>query len=153
MDFCEIFVKYLYESRKRIKYSISFWMFSNWFFFVIFVYQIIILTIDYLSFPHSVKLDIIDEKQVLPAITICSKSYLSTLSINTYFNITDEVSKQEKYHLYENNFTEIFNEFSVDKKLELSISAKNLFNFSAKLHDSKNLERKLLSDCEKYIRK
>jgi hypothetical protein len=122
--------------------------------FVIFVHQIILLTIDYLSFSHSVKLDIIDEKQVLPAITICSKNYFTKESLITYFNITDEVSKQKKQKntlFYKEYLIKILNEFSADK-LSLTISTKNLFNCSAKLHDSKNLERKLLSDCEQYTK-
>jgi hypothetical protein len=147
----KIIVKYLYENRTSIKYSVL-----NVFkliCFIIFVYQIILLTIDYLSFSHSVKLDIIDEKQVLPAITICSENYFSKESINTYFNITDEVSKQEKQNntLFYKKYLKILSEFSADK-LSLTISAKNLFNCSAKLHDFKTLQRKLLSDCEQYMK-
>jgi hypothetical protein len=62
--------KYLYENRKSIKYPIL-----NVFkliCFIIFVNWIILLAIDYLSFSHRVKLDIIDDKQVLSAITISS---------------------------------------------------------------------------------
>jgi hypothetical protein len=100
---------------------------------------------------HSVKLDIIDGKQVLPAITICSKYYFTKESINTYFNITDEVSKPYEHNFYEKHIKKIFNEFSADK-LSLTISAKNLFNCSAKLHDFKNVKRILLSDCEQYTK-
>jgi len=145
----KIFVKYLYENIKSIKYPVL-----NVFkliCLIIFVYQIILLTIDYLSFPHSVKLDIIDNKQVLPAITICSKDYFTKESINTYFNITDEVSKKEKNYFYKKYLKKIFNEFSSDK-LSLTILAKNLFNCSAKFHDFKNVKRILLSDCEQYTK-
>ncbi len=145
----KIFVKYLYENRKSIKYPV-FNVFKL-ICFIIFVYQIILLTIDYLSFSHSVKLDIIDGKQVLPAITICSKYYFTKESINIYFNITDEVSKQEKYDFYKKYLRKILNEFSADK-LSLTTSAKNLFNCSAKFHDFKNLKRILLSDCEQYTK-
>jgi hypothetical protein len=143
----KIFVKYLYENRKSIKYPVL--NFFKLICLIIFVYQIILLTIDYLSFSHSVKLDIIDDKQVLPAITICSRNFFSKESINIYFNITDKVSRLEEYDFYKKYLIKIFNEFSADK-LSLTISAKNLFNCSAKLHDFENLERKLLSDCEQY---
>jgi hypothetical protein len=145
----KIFIKYFNENIKSIKYPVL-----NVFkliCLIIFVYQIILLTIDYLSFSHSVKLDIIDGKQVLPAITICSKDYFTKESINTYFNITDEVSKKEKNYFYKKYLKKIFNEFSSDK-LSLTISAKNLFNCSAKFHDFKNLKRILLSDCEQYTK-
>jgi hypothetical protein len=56
----KIFVKYLYENRKYIKYAVF-----KLICFIISVYQIILLTIDYLSFSHSVKLDIIDDKYCL----------------------------------------------------------------------------------------
>jgi len=154
------FFKYLYERRKSIKYSVL--NVVKLICSVIFVYQIILLTIDYLSFPYRVKLDIIDDKQTLPAITICSHYYFSKEKIKSYFNITYEFYKvsKENSNISSKNFESIFyekylkiilNDFSVNK-LELTISAKDLFNCSANLHELKNLEHKLIFDCEEKTR-
>jgi hypothetical protein len=155
MDVKSFFI-YLYKKRKSIKYPVL--NVLKLICFIVFVYQIILLTIDYLSFPYSVKLDIIDDKQVLPAVTICSNHYFTKEKIKSYFNITDEfyrVSQQNsnisnKYFeeiFYRKYLNKILDEFSV-KKLEFTISAKDLFNCSANLHEFRNLERKLISKCE-----
>jgi hypothetical protein len=123
-----------------------------------FLYQIIVLSIDYLSFPYSVKLDISQHNRVLPAITLCAPNFVSIQNIKTYFNITDqfyEISKKEsnisnndfEFKFYLKYFKKLFNEFSANI-LKITISAKDLFNCSANLHNFENLERKQMSDCE-----
>jgi hypothetical protein len=92
---CQNFFMYFYEKRKSIKHSIT--SVVKLIYLIMLFYQIIILTIDYSSFPYSAKLDIIDDKQVLAAITICSDMYFLKERIKSYFNIKDEFYKISKY--------------------------------------------------------
>jgi hypothetical protein len=107
-------------------------------------------------------LNIINDKHQLPAITLCSNTYFSIEKIKSYFNITDEfyrVSKQNSKSsgkdfeklFYGKYMRRIRREFSANK-FGLTISAEDLFNCSANLHESKNLKRKVISDCEENTR-
>lgn len=127
--------------------------------FLMLFYQFILLTIDYLSFPYNVKLEITNEQNYLPAITICSNKFLIEDKIISYFNLTEEYENfQKKYKktvgviefrklLYRKYLDIIYDEFSVDK-LELTISAKELINCSANLRKLNDFNQKMVSNCE-----
>jgi hypothetical protein len=83
MDVKNFFI-HLYGIRKCVKYTIL--NVVKFISLIIFSYQIILLSIDYLSFPYSVKLDINDDKQLLPAITFCSNYYFSKDKIKSLEN-------------------------------------------------------------------
>ncbi len=117
-------------------------------------YQFILLTIDYLNFPYNVKLEIFNERNHLPAITICSNKFFIKDKIKSYFN------RNEEYLNFENKYKKtvgdkkfrkflkiIYKEFSADK-LELTISAKELINCSGSLHKFDDFNRKIISNCE-----
>jgi hypothetical protein len=118
-------------------------------------YQIILLSIDYLSFPYNVKLEIVDNENHLPAITLCAESFFNKKKVISYFNLSvdydlleQKYNEKEDYEqdFYSEYFGKLLNEFS-EEKINLTLSAKEFIKCSAKLHDSQSFKEITITDC------
>jgi hypothetical protein len=125
---------------------------------LILFYQIILLSIDYLSFPYNVKLDIVDNENHLPAITLCVKSLFNKRKVISHFNLSvkydlfkQKNNRKEDFEELENNFysqyfQRLMNNFT-EEKINLTLTAKEFIKCSAKLHDSQSFKEITVSDC------
>jgi hypothetical protein len=134
----------LFKAKNQILISIKF------IYLLMLFYQIILLSIDYLNFPYNVKLEIINDKNYLPAITICAKNFFVKNKVKLSLNNKDmknshSLKIDENFNV-EKSMNESLEKFSVDK-LELTITAKELINCSANLYEFKSFKRKKIGNC------
>jgi hypothetical protein len=118
----------------------------------------ILLSIDYLSFPYDVKLDIVENENYLPAITLCTKSLFNKEKVISFFNLSvDHEFLEQKYNerdieleqdFYSEYFKRLINNFT-EEKINLTLTAKEFIKCSAKLHDSQSFKEITASDCGK----
>jgi hypothetical protein len=110
-------------------------------------YQIVVLSIDYLSFPYSVKLEIVENNNYLPAITLCTKCLFNKKKVISYFNLSKhEYNKKGSDEKLDTYFKRLVNKFT-EEKINLTLSANEFIKCSAKLHDSQSFKSITISDC------
>lgn len=143
------------DLRKLFKAKNSILIIVKLIFLLMLFYQIILLSIDYLNFPYKVKLEIINDKNYLPAITICAKKFFVKKKVELSLN-NKKVKNSHSLKIDENFNVEKFMNESLEKfsvhKLELTITAKELINCSANLHEFKSFKRKKIGNCVENTR-